>query len=151
MKDSRIGTYGVLALIIVVSLKLQGLGNGLNSYYLISLQSRFDEMVLTTENLPLAYTGVGIVLGAAAISRGMAIAGMFYLEPARPDGMGAGAGAVTARTLLAALCMAFIPAIFLVNPLIIIAAAVAAGGAIGLLLYIARRQIGGLHFEIQVC
>ncbi|MBE3640656.1 adenosylcobinamide-GDP ribazoletransferase, partial [Mangrovicoccus algicola] len=70
MKDSHIGSYGVLALVLATGLRWQAL------------------LLL----LPLGATGWGIWLGACMISRGAMVAVMAALPRARPGGLSATAG-----------------------------------------------------------
>lgn len=69
MRDSRIGAYGVLALIIVVSLKIFAI-------------ARLEDPALVTYAL----------VGAAAAGRAAMSGVMYILPPARDDGLGRDAG-----------------------------------------------------------
>ena len=64
MRDARIGSYGVLALLLVVAIKASAL-SGL---------------------------GIAALIGAAAVSRAGMAAGLRWLPPARADGLGRQAG-----------------------------------------------------------
>ncbi len=85
MRDSRIGVYGVLALVFAVGLKASALH---------------------------APAGMAGLVAAGAVSRGILPAVMRALGPARADGLGAGAGmpsgrvAVVAAGLAGAVCLA---------------------------------------------
>jgi len=69
MRDSRIGTYGVLALVLTLALQ---------AAFLVSLQH---------------YAGVGTVvaalIAAESAARGAIVVPLFFLPPARRDGLGA--------------------------------------------------------------
>lgn len=70
MRDSRIGAFGVLALIFCVGLKASAL-------------------------MSLAGPGIALttMIAAGAVSRVVAAPSLYMLPPARPDGLGHGAGA----------------------------------------------------------
>ncbi|MFT3688047.1 adenosylcobinamide-GDP ribazoletransferase [Paenirhodobacter sp.] len=111
MRDSRIGSYGTLALIVAAGLRWQA----------------------------MALAGPVALILAAVASRVAPVALMATLPPARSDGMGHAARAVTAGPLALA-------ALIGLGPLILCgqvpAVAVAAAVVIALAL-IARRKIGG--------
>ena len=86
MRDSRIGTYGVLALIL-------------------SLGLRTAAMATLLERAGPRDTAFAI-LGAAALSRTLALLPMATLPPARADGLGHGIGRPARRTLLTAFGLA---------------------------------------------
>ena len=70
MRDSRIGSFGVLALIFSLALRIGALG---------ALSTAFG-----------TGAAVAAVLGAAALSRALALLPMATLPPARADGLGHG-------------------------------------------------------------
>ena len=80
MRDPKIGTFGVLALIFCIGLKVGVLGN------------------LAAPNLAMK-----ALIVAAVISRGMMPLIMYFMKPAQPDGLGHDAGRPTARRMLTAL------------------------------------------------
>lgn len=69
MRDSRTGAYGVLALIFAIGLPVAALASA-----------------------PTALAGLGALVAAHALSRALIPAAMQIMPPARPDGLGAGAG-----------------------------------------------------------
>lgn len=119
MRDSRIGAYGVLALLLALGAKLGAL---------IDLE------------------GIGVVLAglvcAGAASRAMMPPLMRWLEPARPDGLGASAGRPPADAVLTGLGLALVLALILLSWPGLVAFLIAALGALGMA-HLARRQIGG--------
>ena len=126
MRDSRIGAYGVLALIVAVALKWTALAG------------------LAGQSLWAAFA---VTVAAAAISR-VAPAGILHLlTPARPDGVSAGAGRPGRGTVLQALALAtFISAVVL-GPVSVLLGLVLVplAGLAGLYATasLARRHIGG--------
>ncbi len=119
MHDSRIGAYGVLALLLVLGAKLGTL---------VDLES------------------IGLVLAgmvcAGASSRALMPPLMRWLEPARPDGLGASAGRPPADAVLTGLALAAVLSLLLLSWSGLVAFLIAALGALGMAL-LARRQIGG--------
>ena len=82
MRDSRIGSYGVIALILALGLRVAA---------------------LAAMPVPLA---VAALFAAAALSRAGMAAGLGWLPPARPDGLGQSAGRPSRRGILAAALIA---------------------------------------------
>ena len=78
MRDSRIGTYGTCALILAIALRI----------------SLLAEVAAIS---PVAAAG-GLVM-SASLSRTLCLWPLYRLPPARPDGLGAWARAVTAQRL----------------------------------------------------
>jgi adenosylcobinamide-GDP ribazoletransferase len=120
MRDSRIGTYGVLALILVTGGRLAAIE---------ALQE------------PLA--ALAAIIAAAVLSRAAMVALMAALPPARPSGLGAGAGRPDAVNAVAAAVVAVAVAMVALGPLggiIAGAGVVVVASAFGAL---AMRQIGG--------
>lgn len=122
MRDSRIGTYGVLALVLSLGMRWLALA-------------------------ALLPAGIGALIAAAALSRGMLPALMTALPPARSDGLsrsvgapGPGASAVAAGLGLLLALAAAGPAILV--PALLAAVLVAALGRL------ARRRIGGQTGDI---
>lgn len=87
MKDSRVGVYGVLALIISLGLRWAAL-----------------TALLSTG----AATFVAGLIAAAAISRAAMTVVMHALPPARPDGLAAGVGMIPASAARNAALLAFL-------------------------------------------
>jgi len=125
MRDSRHGTFGILALVLSIGLRAAALG---------------------TIGEPIR---AGLALIAAnATSRGALPLLMRILTPARPDGLGAAAGrpsrtvAIIAATLGAALGLA------LLGPRTGAIALGLSGGAVALAARLAHRQIGGYTGDV---
>ena len=125
MRDSRIGTYGTLALILSVGLRAASLA-------------------------AIAASGavVAALIAAHAVARGFLPLVLRGLEPARSDGLGAAFGrpeaaiawsAAGLAALLALFALDFVPGIVA----LLAAAAAMAGGA-----SVAQRQIGGYNGDV---
>jgi len=125
MRDSRIGTFGTLALIIVVGIKtgsITALG--------------WSDHVAT------------MLLGSAAASRAFLPALMRYIPPARADGLAVQAGRPEEKqVVLAALLGAALALLFLGPAAGFIAFAVGAGTA-AFIGWFAKRRIGGLTGDV---
>jgi adenosylcobinamide-GDP ribazoletransferase len=120
MRDSRIGTFGVIALFFVLSLRVVAL-----SY------------------AGSAVDAVCLLVAAAAGSRAVIPALMYGLPPARRDGLGWAAGQPDRRRVVDAGALGALTVILLLWPvwgLVAIASAVAASALIG---WLARRRLGG--------
>ncbi|EHL95463.1 adenosylcobinamide-GDP ribazoletransferase [Acetobacteraceae bacterium AT-5844] len=120
MRDSRIGSYGVLALVLALGIRASAMGA-----------------------LPGGVLTLALICGAAAaLGRGMILGLLFLLPPARRDGMASGLGRPALPPLLIGLVFALVPAFAL--PLGKAAFAVVLVGLSCLALArLARRQIGG--------
>jgi adenosylcobinamide-GDP ribazoletransferase len=119
MRDSRLGTYGALALLVSFATKLSALAAIPDGYVVQSL------------------------IAAHALARGVLPWMAISLPYARKDGLAANAGRPDAATAAMAAAFAFAIAwlsLSFVNALL--AAIMAAAGAIGMA-WLARRQIGG--------
>ncbi len=115
MRDSRIGTYGVVALILVLAMRVAAIAS-------------------------VAQAGWALI-AIAAFSRAMMPQLMWCLPPARQDGLGRSAGTVAAKTALVALAIGVALLVPLGAAGVVAGVgmlAVAAG--VG---WLARRQIGG--------
>jgi len=125
MRDSSIGAYGALALMLAVAARIAALAT------------------LAAPDLALA-----ALIGAAAFSRAAMPVVMHVLEPARSDGVGAGAGRPDRETVYWAAGLAAVIIFALLDPgaalIAIIAAALAVWGGVAL----ARRQIGGFTGDV---
>ena len=125
MRDSQIGAYGVLALILSVSARIA------------------VPATLGDPNLVIA-----MLVGAAAASRTVMPVVMHILEPARSDGVGAGAGAVGRDTVIWAVALGAV----IIFALLDAASATVAILAVGLVVWggirLARRQIGGFTGDV---
>jgi len=126
MRDSRIGTYGVLALIVTVALKTVAFA------------------ALAAQSVWLAFA---VIVAAAAVSR-VAPAGLLHLlAPARRDGLSAAAGRPGRATVLQALALATLISAIILSPVSFFfgVLAIPLAGLAGLLAMIglAQTQIGG--------
>ncbi|MBM3490788.1 MAG: adenosylcobinamide-GDP ribazoletransferase [Alphaproteobacteria bacterium] len=125
MRDSRIGTFGALAVLFSVGLRWAALA---------------------------ALVPSGAVLAAAivagALSRSVPVVLLFWLPPARVDGLGQAAGRPAASGLLAALGLAGMFTLLLVGVLAGLAALAAAGIATLLVGRLADRGLGGQTGDI---
>ena len=120
MRDSRIGAFGVLALLFSVGLRVSCLAA-----------------------MPDARTAVNALVAAHALSRGLLPMAMLWLEPARSDGLGAEAGRPTPPTTTAALIIAIAAAMLALGSSRGLAAFAIAAVAMGAVAILARRRIGG--------
>ena len=126
MRDSQIGSYGVLALIVAVALKSVAVA------------------ALATQSPGLA---LAVILAAAAVSR-VAPAGLLHLlAPARQDGMSAAAGRPGRATVLQALALATLLSTIVLAPISLLFGLILAplAGIAGMLAmaWLAQGQIGG--------
>ena len=120
MRDSRIGTYGVLALIVTVGLRLVALAA-----------------------IATPWHGLGALVAAHTLARGLLPAALHLLPPARADGLGHGAGQPDVQMAAVAAIVAVVMAFIALGVGIALTAALAAvlvAIAIGIL---ANRAIGG--------
>lgn len=120
MRDSRIGTFGVVALVL-------------------SLVARIAAIAAIADSAMVA----GAVIAAAAASRAAMTMVLYALPAARGDGLGAAAGKPGGRGVVAAATLAFAVALAALDwqgADIAAVAALAGGGAVALF---ARRQLGG--------
>lgn len=135
MRDSRIGTYGVIALILAFGLRFTAINELANS--LISTSDDYDQTVSHISAVIIALTA------AATVSRS-AMAALWYLLPAaRSDGLAAAGGTVPLKPAIAGVMLG-VGLAFLLLPFeswaVAVAAVVLTGG---LILVIAKRQVGG--------
>ncbi len=120
MRDSRVGTYAVVTLIIAITLKITAIG------------SMYPEVLA----LP-------VIISAAVASRGMLAWGMYLMPSARKDGLGASAGKPQLISVVGALIFTIIIPVALIGPFAASAALLGAFVSTGLMGWIAHRQIGG--------
>ena len=127
MRDSRIGAYGVIVLVVVLAAKvgaiadLGGTGGG------------------TGGGIGLA---IAAMVAAAAVSRAAMPALMLWLEPARSDGLAADAGRPPATHVWTGLALAAVLAVGLLTWSGLVAVLVAGLGAAAVA-WLADRQVGG--------
>jgi adenosylcobinamide-GDP ribazoletransferase len=126
MRDSRIGTYGVLALILTVALKV---------------------VVLATLAAQSVWLAFAVVVAAAAVSRVAPVGMMHLLTPARDDGLSAEAGRPGRATVLQAAALATLISVVALWPVSLLMGlfVVPLSGLVGLLVVmsLAQAQIGG--------
>ena len=120
MRDSRHGTYGVLALVLSVGLRAAAL-------------AQTGEAV---------YAGLALIAAHAA-SRALLPAAMRALPPARDDGLGADAGRPGALSILAAAAIGAAIALAALGPLLGALAFAASAAAVLAAAIFAFRRIGG--------
>ena len=120
MRDSRIGTYGVLALIVGVGLRVTALAQ-----------------------IGGGWHALGALIAAQALARGIVPAAMHYLPPARDDGLGANAGRPEQNIFLIAAAIGLVIALFGIGLRPALIAAVAAASVAAVIGWLAQRQIGG--------
>jgi adenosylcobinamide-GDP ribazoletransferase len=125
MRDSRIGTYGVLVLILVMAGRLAAIE---------ALQE------------PLA--ALAAIIAAAVLSRAAMVPLMAALPAARPSGLGADAGRPGAVNVACATIIAVALAIAALGPLGGIIAAAAVAVVAGVFAALAMRQIGGATGDV---
>jgi adenosylcobinamide-GDP ribazoletransferase len=127
MRDSRIGSYGALALMLSLGLRAAALST-------------------------LIAAGPGAVLGATVAAHAAARAGlpllMSVLEPAAPSGLAASAGRPRPPATGIALLIGALAALIALGPKPALAALAAAAAALAALATLARRQIGGYTGDI---
>jgi adenosylcobinamide-GDP ribazoletransferase len=126
MKDSRIGAYGTLTLIITVMARAS----------------------LLTALLDLSPPGTAVLMaGAAAFSRALVVDLLWATRPARPNGLSVLAGQPGRGTTLMALAIGGIGAgvggSLVLSPEAGVLALVAAGLALAMVRALAMRKIGG--------
>ena len=125
MRDSHIGTYGMLALVLNVGLR-------------ISVLSELPGPWVTAETL----------VGTAVLSRSL-LPGMMHLTPcARTDGLAAGAGRPSFRNAVIAFCIGCVITWPLFGGWITIVAFVCAVISALVMAFIAHRQIGGYTGDV---
>ena len=125
MRDSRHGTFGVLAIALSVLLRigaLAGIGDAIH---------------------------VGLALVAAhAVSRGALALPMHIMTPARPDGLGAAAGSPEPRGLIGAAAIGILIAVMALGPIRGAIAVCLTGIMVLSMVALARRRIGGYTGDV---
>jgi len=127
MRDSRIGSYGVLALVIVTGLKAAALaGIAAASPWLAAAAFMAAQILGRSAILPIAY----------------------FLAPATASGLGTAAGRPKAVTTGLCIALGTLLALLLLPGLGVVAAILAAGFAAFATALLARRQIGGYTGDV---
>ncbi len=98
MRDSRIGTYGVVALVLILSLRFTALQDIASN--LLSISDELDEATGQNSAVIIA------LVAAGALSRAAMAVVWYLLPPARSDGLAAGSGAVSFGSAVAATVIA---------------------------------------------
>ena len=124
MRDSRIGSYGVLALVLGVGLRAGALAD------------------LTVDD------AVAALVAAHAASRAAMPLLMALLEPARPDGLAAALGRPSEPVLAQAVILGVLIAALMTGPFAAIVALSFAALVLAGLETLARRQIGGYTGDV---
>ena len=125
MRDSRLGTYGALGLILSLGLR-------------ISAIAHLADPLIVTQAL----------IAAAALSRAAMPVAMWLLPQARTEGLSASAGRPQRGRALLGVGLAVVVS-FLCLPVMVAVVAIAASVAVGALsLGIAQRQIGGVTGDV---
>ena len=124
MRDSRIGAYGVIALVVVLAAKVGAIAD-------------------------VGETGLVIaaLAAAAAASRAAMPALMLWMSPARSDGLAADAGRPPATHVWTGLALAAVLAVGLLTWSGLVAFLIAGLGAAGVA-WLAERQIGGYTGDV---
>ncbi|MFN3400275.1 MAG: adenosylcobinamide-GDP ribazoletransferase [Ferrovibrio sp.] len=98
MRDSRIGTYGVVALVLILSLRFTALQDIASN--LLSISDELDEATGQNSAVIIA------LIAAGALSRAAMAVVWYLLPPARSDGLAASSGAVSFGSAVAAAVIA---------------------------------------------
>lgn len=126
MRDSRIGTYGVLALLFGVILKTASIAA------LAAVGS---------------WTAFAVIAAAAALSRAVPVALMHALPPARSDGLAFAAGRPGRGTVLQSFLAALVISVIFLLPVSLLVGLllmpVAALAGLAIIVWLANRHIGG--------
>jgi adenosylcobinamide-GDP ribazoletransferase len=125
MRDSRQGTFGILALIFSI---------GLRAVALAAIPGPIE-------------AGLALIAAHAA-SRALLAPAMLLLAPARDDGLGATAGRPGEVTALVSLAIGVFVAIGMLGPVRGAVAFVVSGVAVAATAALARRQIGGYTGDV---
>jgi adenosylcobinamide-GDP ribazoletransferase len=120
MRDSRIGTYGVCALIVALILRIGALASFFSSA-----------------------SAVWALLASHAGARAAMMAFMFIVPPARRDGLSSDAGQPPIESVGAAIVLGFVIVAFCVGLLHAIVALILLIAVVALMSWLSRKQIGG--------
>ncbi|MDP6351662.1 MAG: adenosylcobinamide-GDP ribazoletransferase [Alphaproteobacteria bacterium] len=120
MRDSRVGTYAVVTLVLMLGLRIGALAAFADSVQVIAA-----------------------LIAAGSASRAGMAAAMAILRPARNDGLGAGAGRPGTIRVGVAVGLAIAISFGVLAPMPALAMLVASGIGSGAVGWLARRQIGG--------
>ena len=120
MRDSRIGAFGVIALVLALGARIGGLAELHNP----------ATVILT-------------LVAAGAVSRAAVVVAMRYMPAARSDGLGAGAGRPDLEEMLVALAVAAVLAVAMLLPWGWLPALLFGGGFAWVIAWRARVAFGG--------
>ncbi|HEX6959698.1 MAG TPA: adenosylcobinamide-GDP ribazoletransferase [Ferrovibrio sp.] len=135
MRDSRIGTYGVLALILALGLRFTTISELANS--LISTSDDYDQSISQASAVVIT------LIAASALSRAAMAIVWYALPPARTDGLAASSGRVPLPSLAICIAIAALAAFLLLPaPNWMISIGCVAIAAL-LMAVLAKWQIGG--------
>jgi adenosylcobinamide-GDP ribazoletransferase len=135
MRDSRIGTYGVVALVLILSLRFTALQDIASN--LLSISDELDEATGQNSAVIIA------LVAAGALSRAAMAVVWYLLPPARSDGLAAGSGAVSFGSAVAATVIAALIAFATLPGFAFIVACAAAAALAFLVAALAHWQIRG--------
>jgi adenosylcobinamide-GDP ribazoletransferase len=125
MRDSRIGTFGTLALIIVVGIKAG-----------------------TITAIGWADQVAPLLIGCAAASRAVLPALMRFMRPARSDGLAFAAGRPEENQVILASLLGFVLALLFLGPSAGLIAVIAGATAAALVGWIAKKRLGGVTGDV---
>jgi adenosylcobinamide-GDP ribazoletransferase len=125
MRDSRQGSYGIIALIVTIGLRA---------------------VALTAIGDPIE--AALALIAAHAASRAALAPALYLMQPAREDGLGATAGQATLGTALVAVAVGAAVAIGMLGPWRGIIALLVTAAAVGGTAVLAQRQIGGYTGDV---
>jgi adenosylcobinamide-GDP ribazoletransferase len=120
MRDSRIGAFGVIALVLALGARIGGLAE-----------------------LHGPATVILTLVAAGAVSRAAVVVAMRYMPPARADGLGAGAGTPDMEEMLVAIAVAAVLAVAMLLPWGWLPAILFGGGFAWVIAWRARVAFGG--------
>ena len=120
MHDSRIGTYGVCALVVSILLRADAIAS-------------ITEPALVAAALIAAHSGARAAVAVV----------MFFVAPARSDGLSFGAGQPSGLRAAIAAAIGFLIVLFCLGPAHALVAVIAVAIAVALLAWLSVRQIGG--------
>jgi len=125
MRDSRQGSYGIIALIATIGLRAVALAS-----------------------IPGPIEGALALIAAHAASRAALAPALYYMQPARADGLGAAAGRPSRATMLVAVAIGVVVGLGMLGPVHGLVALLAMGAAVTAAAMLAQRQIGGYTGDV---
>lgn len=124
MRDSRLGTYGAIALVLVIGLRWGAVAA-----------------------MPIAQAVAALIV-AAALGRLAIIALLAVLAPARSDGLGVTVASPPPGAIAIATALTIAAAFALLPVQAVLVALVLAGGSAGFMIWLATRQVGGYTGDV---